>query len=65
VTNLVGAGVPETVAMTITGHADHTVFARYNVRRDEIQADALAAQEEYLTRKRGTTPSPTPLTRRS
>jgi intergrase/recombinase len=28
VTNLVGSGVPETIAMTITGHADRNVFTR-------------------------------------
>jgi integrase len=42
VTNLVAAGVPEVVAMTISGHADANAFKRYNVRRDEVQADALA-----------------------
>ncbi len=55
VTNLVGSGVPEVVAMTITGHADRTVFQRYAVRRDDVQADALERQEQYLTKKRGTT----------
>jgi integrase len=67
VTNLVGAGVPEVVAMTVTGHADRSVFQRYNVRRDDVQADALAAQEQYLARKRGTTtiPTPTPINGRS
>jgi integrase len=50
VTNLVGAGVPETVAMTITGHADRNVFTRYNVRRDDVQAEALRRQHEYLRR---------------
>ena len=37
VTNLVGAGVPEVVAMTVTGHADRAVFQRYHVRRDDVQ----------------------------
>jgi integrase len=41
VTNLVGAGVSEVVAMTVTGHADSAVFQRYNVRCDDVQADAL------------------------
>jgi hypothetical protein len=52
VTNLVASGVPEAVAMTVTGHKDPTVFKRYNVRRDDVQADALARQEAYLTRQR-------------
>ena len=43
--------------MTITGHADRSVFTRYNVRRDDVRADALAQQESYLVAKRGTTPS--------
>jgi hypothetical protein len=36
--------------MTVTGHKDPTVFKRYNVRRDDVQADALALQEAYLER---------------
>jgi integrase len=56
VTNLVNSGAPDPVAMTITGHADPSVFKRYYVRRDDVQADALAQQEDYLTKKRGTTP---------
>ena len=43
--------------MTVTGHADRTVFQRYNVRRDDVQADALKRQEMYLTQQRGTTPT--------
>lgn len=61
VTNLVASGVPEPVAMTITGHTDSSVFRRYNVRRDDVQADALARQASYLARQRGATPQPTPL----
>ena len=51
--------------MTVTGHVDRSVFQRYNVRRDDVQAAALDRQESYLTRKRGTTPTPTPITRRA
>ena len=39
--------------MTVTGHADRSVFQRYNVRRDDVQADALALQESYLAGERG------------
>ena len=65
VTSLVGSGVPEMVAMTVTGHVDRSVFQRYNVRRDDVQAAALERQESYLAQKRGTTPTPTPITRRA
>ena len=56
VTNLVAADVPEVVAMSITGHVDPSVFKRYNVKRDPVQAEAgrLAA---YLETQRGTTPA--------
>ena len=43
--------------MTVTGHADRGVFQRYNVRRDDVQADALERQETYLARKRSTPPA--------
>ncbi len=40
--------------MTVTGYVERSVFQRYNVRRDDVQAAALDRQESYLTRKRGT-----------
>jgi Ni,Fe-hydrogenase III large subunit len=63
VTNLLGAGVPEAIAMTVTGHADPNVFKRYNVRRDEVQADALAKQTAYLAQQRDAKRRPAPLAR--
>jgi integrase len=57
VTNLVAAGVDEPVAMSITGHADPSIFKRYNVRRDAVQADAAAKPAAYLAARRGTTPA--------
>jgi integrase len=57
VTNLVASGTGEAIAMSITGHADPSVFKRYNVRRDPVQAEAAERQAEYLRQQRGTTPT--------
>jgi integrase len=56
VTNLVASGTGEAAAMSITGHADPTVFKRYNVRRDAVQAEAAERRAAYLAAQRGTTP---------
>jgi integrase len=56
VTNLVASGTGEAIAMSITGHADPSVFKRYNVRRDPVQAEAAERRDAYLRRQRGTTP---------
>ena len=51
--NLIRAGVPEDVAMRITGHATRDVFRRYNiVTDDDVRAatDRLAAYLEGLPR---------------
>jgi len=57
VTNLVASGTGEAIAMSITGHADPSVFKRYNVRRDPVQAEAAERRDAYLRQQRGTTPS--------
>ena len=38
--------------MTISGHTDPTVFKRYNVGRDEVQAHALEREAAYLAQQR-------------
>ena len=53
VTNLVAAGMPDVVAMTVTGHKDPAVFKRYNVRRDDVQADGATALVQRQSRYGG------------
>ena len=52
VTNMTNAVISEPVAMSVTGHADPSVFKRYHVRRDAVQIDALARQDDYLAAQR-------------
>jgi len=65
VTNLVDAGAPEPVAMTVTDHIDPQVFKRYHVRRDSVQAEALLRMHQHLAGQRGTTPSVPTIARKS
>jgi integrase len=46
--NMIAAGVPQAVAMKITGHRTDSMFRRYAIVNEEQKRDALAKTQEYV-----------------
>jgi integrase len=59
--NLVRAGVPEHIAMAITGHRTRSMFDRYDIASDEDLTNALDRVTVYNERRATETPKVVPL----
>jgi integrase len=51
--NMISAGVPQAVAMKITGHRTDSMFRRYAIVNEEQKREALAKTQQYLVASAG------------